>query len=108
MTNYFTLCFPSELEALEIARRFRLVDSDGDIISSMGHLGDIDEIGQAFEPAIRNADGEEILAPVAISGYFVNISLRSRDLPWSLEKYVVPYGRGRRVFAGTDASEDAR
>jgi len=44
MTKYFTLRFSSELEAIEIARRLHLLDNNQEIVSSMGHLSDIDEI----------------------------------------------------------------
>jgi len=73
----------------------------------MGHLGDIDEIGQVFKQAQYGENGEENAAPVVISGYFINVAIKDRELPSVLEKYVVPYGNGYRVFAGTRASEDS-
>jgi len=106
--NHYTLRFDSEPNAEATADRLGYLDDDGEL-KSLGHEGAVDIVGQAIIPGSYDAEGQEIKPPTIVSGFFVNLSICRpfvnlsicRPLAKSLQPYVVPYGSGGRVFAGT-------
>ncbi|NBW17138.1 MAG: hypothetical protein EBR82_55090 [Caulobacteraceae bacterium] len=103
--NHYTLRFPDELNAEATADRLGYLD-DNDELKSLGHEGAIDVVGQAMIPGTYDVEGKEINPPTIISGFFVNLSI-CRPLAKSLQQYVVLYGSGGRVFAGTIPDDNA-
>jgi hypothetical protein len=99
MNNYYTLRFPDEFTALRIAGKLKLTDEDGSILTCLGHLGDISDIGTISIFSRSGADVEQ--TPITISGYFVNVVLAERKLPSVLEEYIVPYGSSGQCFSGS-------
>lgn len=104
MTNYYTLRFSDELNAMNVADRLGYLDDDGELIS-LGHAGAIQEIGVVFVPGTYDANGNELVPAVQLSGFFVNIA--ADHLPSGLAKYQVPYGSGGNIFAGTKMDKGA-
>ena len=103
--NHYTLRFPDEPNAEATADRLGYLDDDGEL-KSLGHEGAVDIVGQAIIPGSYDAEGQEIKPPTIVSGFFVNLSI-CRPLAKSLQPYVVPYGSGGRVFAGTIPDDNA-
>jgi hypothetical protein len=64
----------------------------------------IDEIGLAVDtPAVVDPETGEVLEPpVFLPGYYVNAT---GELPEAVSAYLVPYGSGGRVFAGTEPED---
>lgn len=103
--NHYTLRFPDELGAEATADKMGYLDENGEL-RNLGHEGAIDVIGQVAIPGTYDDEGNEIKPPTIVSGFFVNLSI-SPPLPANLVPFVVPYGRGGRVFAGTIPDDNA-
>lgn len=113
MNNYYTLRFPDEFTALRMAEKLKLIDEDGSILTCLGHLGDISDIGAISIFRRSGTNGATIQSLVSsgstfveqtsitISGYFVNVVLAERKLPSVLETYIVPYGSSGQHFSGS-------
>ncbi len=104
-TRYVTLRFPDYATAVEAAKLLGFwqtlvpesVDSEtGETIPERGELlqsgQTIRPDGSAFSWAIDEIGQLE-------DGYYVNAT---GELPAEVEPFIVPYGSGGRIFAGTD------
>lgn len=107
---YVTLLFPDRATAVGAAKLLGFWDEANDRLLQGGQTirpdGSafswmIDEIGAVVDqPAIVDADTGEVIAPATYRlGWYVNAV---GELPTEVAPYVVPYGSGGRVFAGTE------
>lgn len=105
----YTLRFTNRAAAEAAAKALGFWDSAEDRLSTSGQRHSIsgswygwhiDEIGQnpVIKSAEYNARGVQTQPPVYATGFFVNIT---GQLPPQAEPYVVAYGSGGRIFAGT-------
>jgi hypothetical protein len=105
-----TLCFPDRPTAIAAAQALGFWDEDADKLRTDGQTiredGSafswcIDEIGLAVDtPAVVDPETGEVLEPPPFKpGYYVNAT---GELPEAVSAYLVPYGSGGRVFAGTE------
>ncbi len=107
---YVTLAFPNYATAKGAAQALGFWDEDADKLRTDGQTirpdGSafawcVDEIGTAIDtPAVTDPETGEVLEPATfLPGYYVNAT---GELPEAVSAYVVPYGSGGRVFAGTE------
>jgi hypothetical protein len=105
----YTLQFPSYEVARAAAQALGFWDSDADRLRTDGQTiredgsafsWGIDEIGLAVDaPAVVDPETGEVTTPATFKpGYYVNAT---GELPEAVSAYLVPYGSGGRVFAGT-------
>lgn len=108
--NYATLCFPDRATAIAAAEALGFWDSEADALRNDGQTvrpngtafsWSIDEIGEVVdEPAVIDPESGELITPATFkAGWYVNAA---GELPAAVEPYIVPYGSGGRVFAGTE------
>jgi hypothetical protein len=107
---YVTLCFPNYATAIAAAQALGFWDEDADRLRTDGQTiredgsafsWGIDEIGTAVDtPAVVDPETGEVVTPALfLPGYYVNAT---GELPEAVSAYIVPYGSGGRVFAGTE------
>jgi hypothetical protein len=107
---YVTLCFPNYVTAKAAAQALGFWDEDADKLKTDGQTiredGSafawcVDEIGAAVDvPAVVDpGTGEVLEAATFLPGYYVNAA---GELPEAVAPFIVPYGSGGRVFAGTE------
>jgi hypothetical protein len=110
---YVTLCFPNYATAKGAAQALGFWDEDADRLRTDGQTiredGSafawcIDEIAVAVDvPAVVDPDTGEVTSAATFKpGYYVNAA---GELPEAVSAYVVPYGSGGRVFAGTEPED---
>jgi hypothetical protein len=92
---YVTLRFPNYATAKASAQSLGFWDESSDQLNTGGQT--IREDGSAFGWAI-----DEIGEVPGGPGYYVNAT---GDLPEAVSAYLVPYGSGGRVFAGTEPED---
>ena len=108
-----TLRFPDRPTAIAAAQALGFWDEDADRLRTDGQTiredgsafsWGIDEIGLAVDtPAVVDPEtGEVTTAATFKAGYYVNAA---GELPEAVSAYVVPYGSGGRVFAGTEPED---
>jgi hypothetical protein len=110
---YVTLCFPNYATAKASAQALGFWDEDADKLRTDGQTiredgtafaWCIDEIAVAVDtPAVVDPETGEVTTPATFKlGYYVNAA---GELPEAVSAYVVPYGSGGRVFAGTEPED---
>jgi hypothetical protein len=110
---FVTLCFPDRATAVAAAQALGFWDTDADQLKTDGQTiredgsafsWGIDEIGLAVDtPAVVDPETGEVLEPPVFKpGYYVNAT---GELPEAVSAYLVPYGSGGRVFAGTEPED---
>jgi hypothetical protein len=109
----YTLQFPTYEVARAAAQSLGFWDDAADRLRTDGQGQNpdgswfgwsIDEVGLCIDvPAVVDPETGEVLEPPTFKpGYYVNAT---GELPEAVSAYIVPYGSGGRVFAGT-APED--
>jgi hypothetical protein len=110
---FVTLCFPDRATAVAAAQALGFWDTDADQLKTDGQTiredgsafsWGIDEIGAAVDvPAVVDPETGEVTTPATFKpGYYVNAT---GELPEAVSAYLVPYGSGGRVFAGTEPED---
>ncbi len=108
--NYVTLRFPSYEVAEAAAKQLGFWDNENNRLNTAGQTiradgsafsWGIDEIGLVVEtPAIIDPETGEVIEEATYKdGYYVNAT---GELPAEVEPFLVPYGSGGRIFAGTE------
>lgn len=90
---YITLRFPDRPTAITLAKSLGYWDDENDQLRTSGQVQRTD--GTAYSWGI-----DEIGQVEDQDGWWANIV--GAELPAALAPYVVPYGSGGRVFAGTE------
>lgn len=93
MNQYF-LKFTNETIALTALRDGGVILEDG---SNANPLISVDLIGDLVEPAVYNDDGLELVPPILLEGFHVNLLCES--LPPELDAYSISPRHPLRVFA---------
>ncbi len=88
--SYVTLRFPSYEIAKSAAQQLGFWDDENDRLNTAGQT--IRPDGSAFSWAIDEIGQLN-------DGYYVNAT---GELPAEVEPFIVPYGSGGRIFAGTE------
>jgi hypothetical protein len=94
-TTYATLCFPNYATAKSAAQALGFWDEEADQLRTDGQT--IRPDGSAFAWCV-----DEIGEVPGESGYYVNAT---GELLEAVAPYIVPYGSGGRVFAGTEPED---
>ncbi len=87
---YVTLKFPNYEVAKSAAQQLGFWDTENDRLNTAGQT--IRSDGSAFSWAIDEIGQLD-------DGYYVNAT---GELPAEVEPFIVPYGSGGRIFAGTE------